>query len=408
MRRGQEEARHRAAHLLALLTCTTCLTLTAVACSRSNAAQESNRTGKGDHDPVSVVTAPVVTRTMPILIPAVGTVEAINRVEIHAQVTGQLREILFTPGTDVRKGQPLFTLDRRPFEAALRQAEAVVAKDTAQLNDAKVQRDRLKSLFDRGLIPRGQFDTQNASTDALQAAVDADQAAVEQARLNVQYASISAPMAGRTGATQAYVGDLVRVNDTTPLVTINQLSPINVAFPVPARLLGDIRHYRDQGPLTVTARVQPGTLPGAAASAETDEGEQDEGDPDAATATGRITFIDNLVDNRTATILLKATFDNARHTLWPGLFVQVSLRLSAEPNVLVVPAVAVQASQRGQYVYVVKPDQTVEIRDVAVVRQQGDLTVIARGLQQGELVVTEGQLRLTPGAKVVSASGTSS
>jgi len=378
-----------------------------VACSRADAEHERNRSD--DRAPVSVVTARVVTRTMPITIPAVGTAEAINRVDIHAQVTGQLREILFTPGTDVRKGQPLFTLDRRPFEAALRQAEAVAAKDTAQLNDAQVQSDRFKNLFDRGLIPRNQLDTQAASTAALEATVEADQAAVEQARLNLQYTSISAPMAGRTGASLVYVGDLVRAGDTTPLVTINQLSPINVAFSVPARLLTDIRHYQERGPLTVTATKQPGTLPGAATPGP-EGAEQDEGDPETLlpTAKGHITFIDNLVDNRTATILLKATFDNPEHMLWPGLFVQVSLLLAMEPDVLVVPAVAVQASQRGEYVYVVKSDQTVEIRNVSVVRQQGDLAVIASGLQEGELVVTEGQLRLTPGARVVASGRVSS
>jgi membrane fusion protein, multidrug efflux system len=408
MRKRQNEAKRHGRALLALLTCMACLTLPALACSRPKAgAQEVGGNHNGDNDPVSVVTAPVVTRTMPVTIPAVGTVEAINRVEIHAQVTGQLREILFTPGTDVRKGQPLFTLDRRPFEAALRQSEAVVAKDTAQLNDAKVQHERFQNLFNRGLIPRDQLDTQSANTAALQATLEADQATAEQARLNLQYASISAPLAGRTGAPLAYVGDLVRANDTTPLVTINQLSPIDVAFSVPARLLADIRRYESQGPLVVTATAQPGTLPGAAAPAEPEDDEEGEGSP-KPTATGRITFIDNLVDNKTATILLKATFDNSGHVLWPGLFVQVSLRLAEEPNVLVVPAVAVQASQRGQYVYVVKPDQTVEIRNVAVRRQQGDLMVIASGLSQGELVVTEGQLRLTPGARIVSAGRTSS
>lgn len=347
-------------------------------------------------------------RTMPITVPAVGTVEAINTVNLHAQVTGQITQILFTPGADVKKGQPLFTLDPRPFDAALRQAEAGAAKDDAQLNDARLQRDRLQSLSDRGLIPRDQFDTQVASTAALQAMLEADRAAVDQARLNRQYADISAPMAGRTGAQTVHVGDLVRSSDTTPLVVINQLSPIYVDFSVPAKLLTDIRRYQSEGQLVVTATVTPGELPGAAqAPAREDEGET-AGDTQRPTATGHVSFIDNLVDSKTATILLKATFENGDHLLWPGLFVQVSLQLSNEPNSLVVPAIAVQASQRGQFVYVVKNDQTVEMREVSVSRQQGDLMIIADGLKAGEQVVTEGQLRLSPGARVTTSSAPAS
>ncbi len=319
---------------------------------------------------------------MPVTIDAVGTVEAISTVELRAQVTGQLREVQFTPGQDVRKGQPLFALDPRPFEAALRQAEAVVARDTAQANDAKLQGERFESLFQRGLIPRDQFDTQTASAAALQATLAADQAQVEQARLNLQYATISAPIDGRSGALLAHVGDLVRANDTNPLVTINQLSPIYVTFSVPARYLVDIRHNAARAPLEVAVKGQ-------------------EAAPDAV---GRVAFIDNAVDPATATIKLKATFPNAHGDLWPGLFVQVALQLASQTNAIVVPAAAVEASQQGQYVYVVGKDRTVELRHVTVERQQGDEAVIAGGLQGGEEVVTDGQLRLTAGARVTIAS----
>lgn len=374
-------------------------------CARGDANSAERNQRRGDEDPVSVVLATAAIRTVPVTIPAVGTAEAIQRVDVRAQISGQLQQVLFRQGDDVRKGQPLFAFDPRPFEAALKQAEAVVARDTAQLNDAQAQRDRLKHLFDRGLIPRDQMETQTASAAALAATLDADKAQVEQARLNLQYTRISSPITGRTGALDVHAGDIISANAATPLVTINQLSPIDVSFSVPARLLSQIRRYQAQGPLVVTAVAQPDVLPGAVARPSDDEAEGGAGAP---ITNGRLTFIDNVVDAKTATILLKATFENDRRLLWPGLFVQVTLQLDTEPDALVIPAVAVQASQRGQYVYVVKPDQTVEMRDVQVERQQGDLSIISSGLKNGEQVVTEGQLRLTPGAKVVPASRTTS
>jgi membrane fusion protein, multidrug efflux system len=373
------------------------LLIGAAACTRTEATPDSERS-RPDADAVPVVAALAEVKTMPVTIDAVGTVEAISTVEIRSQVTGQLLEILFTPGQEVRKGQPLFRLDSRPFEAALRQAEAVVARDTAQANAAVAQRSRFENLFNRGLIPRDQYEMQTASADALQATLTADKAQAEQARLNLLYTKIAAPIDGRTGALLAHAGDLVRANDTDPLVTINQLSPIYVTFSVPARLLVDIRRYESRAPLPVMARGQ------AATRGQADEAAP--GDPPASagpTAAGTITFIDNAVDAATATIRLKATFPNRDRNLWPGLFVQVALRLSTQPNAVVVPAIAVQASQQGQYVYVVKPDRTVEMRKVTVERQQGDEAIIARGLNGDEEVVTEGQLRLAPGARVTIA-----
>ena len=232
------------------------LAVTAAACgTTSNTAAGPGRggrgPGRGDPPAVPVVTAPVEVKSVPVTLDAVGTVETIASVAIRSQVTGQLRDIGFEPGQDVRKGQPLFSLDPRPFEAALRQAEAVVARDTAQADDAASRATREKNLFDRGLIPRDQYDAQVASADALGASLAADQAQVDQARLNLQYANIAAPTDGRTGALMAHVGDLVRANDTNPLVTINQLSPIYVTFSVPARHLVDIRHNAARAPLEV-------------------------------------------------------------------------------------------------------------------------------------------------------------
>jgi multidrug efflux system membrane fusion protein len=316
---------------------------------------------------------------MPVTVGAVGTAEAISTVEIRSQVTGQLRQIHFKPGEEVRRGQLLFTLDPRPFDAAVRQAEAVLARDTAQANDAKAQRERAKNLLDRGIIPREQFDTLAAGAEALEATLAADQAQLDQARLNLQYARITAPIDGKSGALMVHEGDLVRANDAIPLVTINQLSPIYVTFSVPARLLGDFRRDASHAPLTVTAT-----------------GKGDAGPK----ARGKVTFIDNAVDTSTATIRLKATFPNTDRDLWPGLFVEVSVLLSTEPNAIVVPAIAVQTSQQGQYVFVVTPEGTAEMRAVTVERQQGDEAIITRGLDGNEQVVTDGHLRLTPGAPV--------
>lgn len=363
--------------------------------------------GRGAGEPVPVMTGRVEQKAMPVTLPAVGTVEAISSVQVRAQVTGQLSAIHFAEGQDVQKGQLLFSLDPRPFQAALQQAEAVLARDTATFTNARAQQGRAENLVQRGLIPRDQYESQRASTAALAATVEADQAALENARLNLQYATIKAPISGRTGALGGHVGDLIRANDTDPLVVINQLSPTYVAFSVPGRYLTEIRRYQSRKPLAVTAAaggnpspVQPAASDGGGATGAADmPGDTPEATPPAS---GVVSFIDNMVDPTTGTIRLKGTFQNAGRQLWPGAFVQVTLELTMNPDALVVPATAVQASQDGQYVYVVKADQTVEMRPVKVDRQQGAETVIAEGVTAGEEVVTDGQLRLTPGARVTS------
>jgi len=227
--------------------------------------------------------------------------------------------VLFSPGQSVRKGQPLFVLDPRPLEAALRQAEAVLAKDTAQANDAAVDRQRLQDLFNRGLIARSEYETQAATAAALEATLAADRAQVDQAKLNLQNARIAAPIDGRAGALNAHVGDLVRANDTEPLVTINQLSPIYVSFSVPARFLIDIRHFAEQGALKVTATGQAAPMPGGAAPASggaavssgAGAGSANPRPQSEPHGQGTVTFIDNAVDPSTATINLKATFPNS-------------------------------------------------------------------------------------------------
>ena len=350
--------------------------------------QQAGRTGaRGAAAPVPVVTARVEQRAMPLMLTAVGTVEAIASVQIRAQVTGQLSTIHFAEGQEVTRGQRLFTLDSRSFRATLQQAEAVLARDTATLENARAQQVRTESLFKRGLLSRDQYESQRAVATALSATVEADKAAVETARLNVQYTEISAPISGRTGSLGAHEGDLVRANDTAPLIVINQMSPVYVVFSVPGRELSAVRRYQAQKPLMVTATAAAGSTAEAPSAGN------------AGVSQGVVSFVDNAVDATTGMIRLKATFPNAGRQLWPGVFVQVVLQLTTVDNALVVPATAVQASQDGQYVWVVKPDTVVEMRPVTVERQQGDQIVIATGVVAGEVVVTDGQLRLTPGAR---------
>jgi len=382
---------------------------TASAEGRSVGGAGGARGGRGGAA-VPVVTAKAQEKSVPLTLPAVGSGEALSTVQIRAQVTGQLSQVHFSEGQEVKKGQLLFTIDPRPFQTALAQAQAVLARDTATANNAQSQRARYEDLYKRGLIPRDQYETATAGAESLQATLQADRAAVESAQLNLQYTRIAAPITGRTGSLSLHEGDLVRANDATPLLIINQMSPIYVTFSVPGRYLSDIRGYQAQRPLQVEARVQPGAVqpgstprpaaPGGVPSTETPV----PGTPVPAEI-GKVTFIDNAVDPTTGTIKLKATFPNTSHTIWPGLFVQVRLQLTTNPHAVVVPAVAVQTSQQGEYVYVIKPDRTAELRNVRIDRQQGEETIIAQGLSAGEEVVTDGHLRLTPGARVTVAGG---
>jgi membrane fusion protein, multidrug efflux system len=393
------------------------LTLFVAGCTSDKAAEPGAGGGRGGRGggPVPVVTGRVQTKAIPVTIPAVGTAEALATVQVRAQVTGQLSNIHFAEGQEVRKGQPLFTLDARPFQAALEQAQAVLARDTATAKNSLSQQTRYEDLYKRGLIARDQYEAQAATASAQQATLAADQAAVETARLNLQYTSISAPISGRAGALTVHQGDLIRANDVTPLLVINQMAPIYVGFSVPGRFLPDIRRYQSQRPLKVQARLQGSPTGPTQLAVGTPEG-RDAADappapqalsappPSAPAEEGVVSFIDNAVDPTTGTIKLKATFPNASHSLWPGLFVQVTLVLTTDANALVVPAVAVQESQQGTYVYVVKADHTAEMRNVRVDRQQGEETVIAEGLKAGEEVVTDGHLRLTPGVRVSTGS----
>jgi multidrug efflux system membrane fusion protein len=351
-----------------------CLT---AGCSRNGAAAPARARGGGEAVPVTVTS--VALEPMPIELRVVGTVEPCATVGVGALVGGELTAVHFQEGQEVKKDDILFTIDPRPFEAQLHQAEANLARDTAQAENANAQARRYRDLVSRGIATREQLDQISTNAAALQATVKADAAAVENANLQLQYSTIRAPIDGRTGALLVQAGNLVRTTDTTPLVVINEISPIYVAFSVPEASLPDLRRYEAAGSLRVDVAV-----PGAQAPVER----------------GRISFIDNTVDRSTGTIRVKGTFQNPDRHLWPGLFVNVVLTLKTELRAIVVPLRAVQEAQEGKYVYVVKGDRTVESRPVTVARTVGDRAIIATGLTAGETVVTDGQLRLVPGTRV--------
>ena len=344
-------------------------------CSRQDAVQAA-KPQQAPAAPVRVAT--VASRNMPVQLQAIGNVEAISTVSIKAQISGQLTKVHFKEGDFVRKGQLLFSIDRAPFEAALRQAEATLAKDQAQALNTKLDAQRYEGLGREGVVSRQQVDAAQASWNAMEATVAADKAAVETAKINLAYTSIYSPINGRTGNVGVKEGNLVKANDVPILVTINQIEPIYVTFSIPEQQLADVKKYLGSKTLRVEAAPQG-------------SGQQFD---------GKLTFIDNAVDLTTGTIKLKATFDNHERVLWPGQFVDVMLTLTTQPNAVVVPSAALQNGQDGTYVYVVTPDFTAQKQLVKVSWTVGDSTVISSGLQPGQRVVTDGQLRLIPGSKV--------
>jgi multidrug efflux system membrane fusion protein len=360
--------------------------LMASACSGGEAVQATPPAGRGGgpNAAVPVATATVADKAIPLEIDVIGTVEAYSTVSVRAQLTGELTSVTFKEGDDVRKGQVLFTLDRRPLEAALEQARANLQRDAAQAVNAKAQAQRYQDLAARGIATREQVDTTQTAAAALEGTLAADRAAVENATVQLQYATIAAPISGRTGALMVHEGNLVRANDVAPLVVINQVSPIYVSFAIPESRLSELKQYIARGSVKVEALAP--------------------NDPGPASV-GRITFVDNAVDPTTGTIRIKGTFPNEARHLWPGQFVNVSVTLTTDPHAIVVPTAAVQAGQQGSYVFVVKPDSTVELRQVTVARTQDNETIIKQGLKAGETVVTDGQLRLTSGSRISVKSG---
>jgi len=402
--------------------------LAAAGCS-----DRASGTQRATAPPVPVLVAEAVRRDVPLDVSIIGTVQALTTVGVKSQVSGQVVKVNFTEGQDVKAEQLLFTIDPRPFAAALAQAKANVGRDTAQmrqaeaalaqrqaevqqamanlerdqaqLENARVQERRYKTLVEKELVARELYDQFRTNLSALEATLNADRAAVENARaaaqaaaagvenaraviqadeamvetanLNVGYTTIRAPMNGRTGNLMLQAGNVVKANEDNPMVVIAQVHPIYVSFAVPQQHLTAIKQYSAAGPVTVRA-----TAPGA-----------------AKPAVGRLTFVNNTVDPTTGTIQLKATFDNAENVLWPGQYVDVVLTLTTQPAV-VVPSQAVQPGQQGPYVFVVTPDLTVQPRPLELGRRLATETIITKGLAPGERVVTDGQLRLVPGSRV--------
>ena len=367
----------------------------------------------GDGGAVPVVTTKVVERDVPVDIAAIGNVEAYTTISVRSQVTGQLEQAAFREGDFVKKDQLLFTFDKRPFEAALRQAEANLVRDQALLSQAEAQlgRDganaeyatltaqRQAQLAEKGIVSKDVAEQARAGADAIAGTVKADRAAIESARaqlaaqqatvdtMKVQlgYTVIKSPINGRTGNLTVKVGNLVTANQTE-LMTIAQVEPIYVTFSVPAANLSAIKENLGKNKIPVTATAQ---------------------DADAATVSGQLDFIDNIVDPSTDTIKLKAKFNNDEHRLWPGQFARVSLRVTTIPKAMVLPGQAVQTGQDGQFVFTVKQDGTVDQQPVKLGQRVGEDVVIEKGLQPGQVVVTEGQLRLEAGTRVQTGGGRS-
>jgi membrane fusion protein, multidrug efflux system len=349
----------------------------AMACSQGSPLQGS---GAGAGAPVPVRVATVERKDAPLEIHTIGTVQAYSTVTIKPQIAGQIASTHFSEGREVRRGERLFTLDPRPFEAELAQAQGNLARDLAQAENARTSFRRIDELFSERVVSRGEYDQARAQRDSLEAAVKADYAAVEDARVRLQYCSIESPLDGRVGQILVHAGNVVKEHET-PLAVVNQIRPIYVSFALPERELDEVRRRMAEGPLSVEASPARGGAGGAGLR-------------------GTLSFVDNAVDLSTGTVLLKALFANEGETLWPGQFVDVALTLSITRGAVVAPTQAISTGQQGAYAFVVKPDETVEIRPVVVARRSGEQAIVESGLRPGERVVTDGQLRLAAGAKV--------
>ncbi|MCX7140376.1 MAG: efflux RND transporter periplasmic adaptor subunit [Proteobacteria bacterium] len=343
-------------------------------------AQEAKPAKAAPSVPVSVAT--VVQQSVPVRIQAIGNVEAYATVALKARVDGQIVTVNFKEGQEVKKGAALFKIDSRPFEATLRQAEANLMRDTAQKEQTLSQEKRYKELLEKNFVSKEAYAQIRTNADSAGASALASKAAVENAKLQLEYCTIHSPIDGFVGKVMLQMGNMVKANDTNPLVIINQVRPIYVNFAVPEQHLSAIRGYMNKAQLAVEA-LPPNS--------------------DKPAVPGTLSFIDNAVDTTTGTIKLKAVFPNKDNALWPGQFVGTSLRLYDQKEALVVPSQSVQTGPKGQYVYLVKPDMTTELRIVEVDRNDGENAIIAKGVQKGEQVVVKGQLRLAPGLKVVIA-----
>jgi multidrug efflux system membrane fusion protein len=345
-------------------------------CTGCTAKKEKPKT----KPPVPVKVTQVVQKDVPVQVKAIGNIEAYTSVAIKSQVNGQIARLHFTEGSNVEKGALLVSIDPEPFQATVSQCEATLAKDQAQAKYAREQSERYAGLVKEGIVTRDQYESLYSNAESLAASVVADRAAIRNAKIQLGYCSIRSPISGRTGTVALQPGNLVKSNDLA-IVTVNQLTPISVTFSLPEKRLAEIKRAMSAGQLKIEAVIpnEPG-----------------------ATESGTISFLDNAVNAATGTIKLKGTFANKTHKLWPGQFTDVVLTLASRQNALVVPTHAIQTSQQGEFVYVVKQDNKVEMRQITSAATAGEETVIEKGLAAGETVVVDGQLRLTPGAVVES------
>lgn len=370
----------RVAKVLALISLSSVLFL--AGCTGSDARTQASTSGAiarpRDTAAVPVMVAKIERSTIPVELRAIGAGQAFQTVSVESQVAGIVKEVHYRQGQFVRKGDLLITLDKDPWLAALAQSEAALARDKAQAQLNQVQLQRSDELHKQGIISQDQYDQSLATSTAAQATMRADEAAIRTAQIQLSYCSIYAPISGVTGAQLVYPGATVKTNDLPILVVINQVSPIYVHFSVPQQYLESIKRSMARSRLLVQA-----TPP-----------------DDSAAEKGVLTFVNNTVDMTTGTIELMASFPNTDHHLWPGQFSNVLLGLGEQHNVLVVPSEAVQAGQQGDYAFVVRPDMTVDVRQVKVGQTVNSQTEVLQGLSAGETVVTDGQVRLVPGTKV--------
>lgn len=349
------------------------LLLAIVACSKKEPEKAKGR------PPAPVTVAPVVTRTVPLALEAIGNVESLSQVTVKSMVNGEVKKVHFTEGEDVAKGQVLFSIDSRQYETSIRKGDADLARIRAQLATARVNAERYGRLVKDGIVTAEQYDAFRTQAESLEADLLAQQANIDSLKVQLSYCTIRSPIAGRSGNLMITVGNVIKANDTVSLVTINQVTPIAVSFTVPESELARIRTQMAAGNLIAEA------LPSG-----------DNGRPEI----GKLIFIDNAVDTTTGTIRLKASFGNVSRRLWPGQFASVRLLFASIKDAVVVPAQAVQTGQQGQYVFVVKDDATAELRPVKAGITADGMTVIEQGVKPGEQVVTDGHIRLAPGAQV--------
>lgn len=324
-----------------------------------------------------VMIAEVELRDMPRLIRVVGNVASSATVGVKARVTGELVAVHFTEGQDVQEGQPLFTIDQRPFQASLNEAQSRLERDIAQLKKAEEDMRRYGKLVGEGYVSREAYDKAVTDAAALRGTVKADEALVESARLQLAYCSITAPISGRAGVLRADRGNMIKSTDETPLLVIDALRPVYVNFAVPEARLSEILDRQRANTLAIQATPAGGE-----------------------SSSGELTFVDNAVDMRTGTIRLRGTFANDKRTLWPGQFVQVALRLGTDNDVVVVPAKAVQSGREEDFVYVVDAGNKAQIRQVVTDPEIDGQMIVRKGLARGDRIVLEGQVRLAPGVPV--------